>query len=89
LEQLVDLAERLARASSALLDRAAFDGETIPSASVEVDVSFADEKDREAFLNEYVTAVAMLAKKYGKRGGDRFKIAMAAYPDTAGEEGDD
>ena len=81
LEQLVEHGERLQRDAAVLLDRAAFDGEEIPSASIAVDVSFADEADRTAFLSEYVERVTELAAKYGSRSGDPFRIVTAAYPD--------
>jgi DNA-binding transcriptional ArsR family regulator len=80
LEQLVILSERLAQDAVSLLDCAAFDGQTIPSASVEVEVQLRDEDDRKAFLNDYLTAVAALAKKYGWRRGETYRIVLAAYP---------
>src|SRR5262249_23214566 len=45
LERLVATGERLQRDAIALLDRAAFDGEEIPSATVEADVRFASEDE--------------------------------------------
>lgn len=80
LEQLVILSERLSQDAVWLLDCAAFDGQTIPSASVEVEVQLRDEDDRQAFLNDYVAAVAALAKKYARRGGETYRIVLAAYP---------
>ena len=80
LEQLVSLSERLALDAVSLLDCAAFDGQTIPSASVEVEVQLGDEGDRQAFLNDCLAAVAALAKKYGRRSGDTYRIALAVYP---------
>lgn len=80
LEQLVSLSERLALDAVSLLDCAAFDGQTIPSASVEVEVQLGEEGDRQAFLNDYLAAVAALAKKYGRRGGETYRVALAAYP---------
>jgi hypothetical protein len=69
-----------------LLDRAAFEGEEIASVSVEVDVRFATEADRAAFLEEYLTAVGPLFRKYGKRDGDVYRVALAAYPDPVADE---
>jgi DNA-binding transcriptional ArsR family regulator len=80
LEQLVSLSERLALDAVTLLDCAAFDGQTIPSASVEVEVQLGDEGDRQAFLNDYLAAVAALTRKYGRRGGETYRVALAAYP---------
>ncbi len=81
LEHLVRLGERLQRDAAGLLDRAAFDGEEIPAAAVEAEVRFADEAARHAFLEEYLAAVQPLLKKYGRRRGDAYRVALAAYPD--------
>jgi DNA-binding transcriptional ArsR family regulator len=93
LERLVHLGERLERDAAVLLDRAAFDGDEIASVSVEVDVRFATETDRAAFLEEYLAAVGPLFRKYGRRDGDPYRVALAAYPDPEvqeqGDEGED
>jgi hypothetical protein len=81
LENLVRVGERLQRDAAALLDRAAFDGEEIPAAAVEAEVRFADEATRAAFLDEYLAAVKPLLQKYGRRQGDAYRVALAAYPD--------
>jgi len=87
LERLVVLGERLGKDATELLDRAAFDGEEIASASVEAEVSFSSEEARAAFLNEYLAAVGPLLKKYGRRKGTPYRVAVAVYPDPArGEE---
>src|SRR6476660_7766564 len=57
LEHLVALGERLSRDAAVLLDRAAFDGEQIPSAAVDAEVCFKDEAARAAFLDEYLAAI--------------------------------
>jgi DNA-binding transcriptional ArsR family regulator len=80
LEQLVQLGERLSHDAAALLDRAAFDGEQIPSASVDVTVHLADEHTREQFLDEYLTAVGPILRKYGRADGTEYRVAFAAYP---------
>ena len=91
LERLVHLGERLERDAAVLLDRAAFDGEQIASVAVEADVHFASERDRAAFLEEYLEAVGPLFRKYGRRGGAPYRVALAAYPDPEVEppEGDE
>jgi DNA-binding transcriptional ArsR family regulator len=81
LERLVHLGERLERDAAVLLDRAAFDGEQIASVSVEADVHFASEADRAAFVKEYLAAVGPLFRKYGRRKGAPYRVALAAYPD--------
>jgi DNA-binding transcriptional ArsR family regulator len=81
LERLVDIGERLGRDAAALLDRAAFDGEQIASASVEVEVRLATEEARQQFLDEYLAAVAPVLRKFGRRRGSRYRVALAVYPD--------
>jgi DNA-binding transcriptional ArsR family regulator len=81
LEHLVRVGERLQRDAIGLLDRAAFDGDEIPAAAVETEVRFADEATRAAFLEEYLAALKPLLKKYGNRGGDPHRVALAVYPD--------
>jgi DNA-binding transcriptional ArsR family regulator len=84
LEQLVHLGERVERDAAALLDRAAFDGERIASASVEAEVHFTDEENRAEFLREYVRTVGPLLRKYGRRKGAPYRVALAVYPDPEG-----
>ena len=63
-----------------LLDRAAFDGQEIPSASVAVDIRFGSEKARSAFLHDAVDALTALAHKHGSRRGTAYRLLLAAYP---------
>jgi len=87
LEHLVVLGERVQRDATVLLDRAAFDGEEIPSLCVEASVRFKDEAARSAFMQEYLELLQPLLRKHGaKRGsGDpAFHVAVAVYPE--GEE---
>ena len=81
LEHLVLLGERVQRDAIELLDRAAFDGEDVPSLSLEADVRFADDAARAAFLEEYLELLKPLLKKYGTRKGAPFHVALAVYPD--------
>jgi DNA-binding transcriptional ArsR family regulator len=85
LEHLVELGERLQRDASGLLDRAAFDAETIPSASVEAEVSFADAESRRAFMEDYLAALGPLLDKHGAKRGAPFRVAVAVYPDPTDE----
>ena len=85
LENLVLIGERLGRDASVLLDRAAFDGEQIASAAVEAEVRFADEDARAAFLREYLAAVGPLLRKYGRRRGEQYRVAVAVYPNPEGD----
>jgi hypothetical protein len=77
---LVEQGEQLQRDAAALLDRAAFDGEEIPSASVASNIRFATEEDRAAFLRDYVVAMEALTARHGSREGDAFRVVLAAYP---------
>jgi DNA-binding transcriptional ArsR family regulator len=81
LEQLVQLGERLQRDAVELLDRAAFDGEEIPSLSLEASVRFPDAEARAVFLREYLALVTPLLKRHGGRKGDPFHVALAVYPE--------
>jgi hypothetical protein len=83
LENLVTVGDRLQRDAAGLLDRAAFDGEEIASAAVEVDVQFADESARAAFLQEYLDLMADLCDRHGAPEGLPYRVVMAAHP---GEE---
>lgn len=86
LETLVLLGERLQCDAIALLDRAAFDGEQIASASVTADAKFASEAARAAFLKEYVESVSGLVERYGAKEGAPYRVLLAAYPDDERRE---
>jgi DNA-binding transcriptional ArsR family regulator len=86
LERLVELGERLGRDAAALLDRAAFDAAEIASASVEAEVHLADEDTRAAFLDEYLAAVTPILRRYGRRRGATYRVALAVYPDPESKE---
>jgi DNA-binding transcriptional ArsR family regulator len=81
LEHLVRMGEQLQRDATALLDRAAFDGDEIPCASVDATVRFKTAEARAAFIEEYMAAMKPLLKRYGARSGDGFRVALAVYPD--------
>lgn len=86
LESIVLLGERLQRDAAALLDRAAFDGEQIASASVATEVRFASEEERATFLKEYLGAIGPLLRRLGSRGGAPYRVVLAAYPDPERKE---
>ena len=81
LEHLVGLGERLGRDAAVLLDRAAFDGDEIASASVEVEVRLADEDARAAFMRDYLAAVRPVLDAHGTADGTAYRVAIAVYPD--------
>jgi DNA-binding transcriptional ArsR family regulator len=85
LETLVLLGERLQQDAASLLDRAAFDGEQIASASVTADARFSSEVDRAAFLQEYVQMLADLLDRYGTKDGAPYRVVLAAYPNSEGK----
>lgn len=84
LSELVAVGAQLQRDSAALLDRAAFDGEEIPSASVATDISFDSEESRAAFLHDYIESLATLVTKHGSRRGAPYRVLLAAYPNPEG-----
>jgi DNA-binding transcriptional ArsR family regulator len=85
LQRLVDVGRRLRRDAAALLDHAAFDGEQIPSASIEVDIRLSSDAERAAFLRELVNAIKPVLDRYGSRRGSAYKLAFAAYPEPKEE----
>ena len=84
LEHLVEFGEPVARDAATLLDRAAFDGEQIPSAAVEATVRFADAQARAAFLEEYVDLTARLIERYAARAGTAFTVGLVVHPAVEG-----
>jgi len=83
LEHLVELGERVQHDAIALLDRAAFDGEEIPSLTVDAAVRFPDAASRAAFFDEYLETLKPLLKKHGARKGEAFRVAVALYPERS------
>lgn len=87
LQRLVSLGEQLQQDAIGLLDRAAFDEEEIPSASVEAEIRFDSENARSAFMEEYLTLLGPLLSKHGARKGRKFRVAFATYPDPEEDYG--
>jgi hypothetical protein len=81
LAELFSAGERLQHDCALLLDRAAFDGDEIPSASVTTDIRFGSEEARSAFLRDYVETLTTLARKHGSRRGTPYRLVLATYPD--------
>ena len=84
LQELVEVGERVQRDAAALLDRAAFDGEQVPSAAVAATVRFADAESRAAFLDEYLALTASLIERHAAREGEAYTVALVTYPETEG-----
>jgi hypothetical protein len=80
LGQLVERGEQLQRDAAVLLDRAAFDGVEIASASATTEIRFASEDDRATFLREYVDSLTELAERHGSKTGEPYRVLFAAYP---------
>jgi DNA-binding transcriptional ArsR family regulator len=80
LRHLVEFGERLQRDAITLLDRAAFEGDEIPSATVEATVRFADPAARSAFLDEYLQLTAELIEKHAANDGDAYIVGLAVHP---------
>ena len=85
LSQLSNLGERLQRDSAELVDLAAFEGRTIPSATVEAELRLPDDAARAAFMAEYVDLLKTLLSKHGQKEGQSFRVALAAYPNLEEE----
>jgi len=85
LSQLSGLGERLQRDAAELVDLAAFEGHEIPSATVEAELRLPDEAARAAFMTEFVEIAKSLLAKHGQKQGQRFRVALAAYPEWAKE----
>lgn len=82
LQHLVEVGERLQRNAAALLDRAAFDGEQIPSATVEATARFATGAARAAFLDEYLALTARLIEQHAAPHGAPFTVTFVVHPST-------
>jgi DNA-binding transcriptional ArsR family regulator len=80
LQHLVEFGERLQRDAATLLDRAAFEGEEVPSAAVEAVVRFADPERRAAFLDEYLELTARLVERYAESTGPAFTVGLVVHP---------
>jgi DNA-binding transcriptional ArsR family regulator len=85
LSKLLDLGERLQRDATALLDRAAAQGDEVPSATAEAELGFASAAERARFLNEYLAAIGPLLERYGSRRGERYRVALAVYPEPGSD----
>lgn len=80
LETLVALGARLQHDAAALLDDAAFDHQPIASAAVSAETHFAGERERAAFMREYLEATRRLVEKYGGAEGSTYRVVLAVHP---------
>jgi DNA-binding transcriptional ArsR family regulator len=86
LDHLVRFGETLCRDAAALLDRAAFDGEEIPSAAVRATVRLPDAHARAAFLDEYLALVRDLVERHARSDGPEFTIGLVVHPTVEEEQ---
>ena len=80
LRELVALGEALQCDALALLDRAAFEDEQIPSAAVSAEVRFSSQEERAAFMREYLELTRALVERYEARSGDAYRVVLAVHP---------
>jgi hypothetical protein len=80
LDELVRFGETLARDAAALLDRAAFDGDDIPSAAVRATVRLPDANARAAFLDDYLAAVRELVERHAHTEGPAYTVGLVVHP---------
>ena len=84
LARLAELGERLQQDAAGLIDAAGHEDPPVPSATVQAEVRFPDAASREAFLAEYVETLEALLARHGARDGERYHVALAAYPHLEG-----
>lgn len=64
------------------------EGEEVPSASLQLQIHLTDEKQREAFVREYVETMKKLAEKYqGSGEGVAYQVLAAVYPEPDTDKG--
>lgn len=80
LDSLVRFGDEVQADASVLLDRAAFDGDLIPSASVQATIRLPDADARAAFLDEYLDLVRQLVERHADSGGEQYIVGFVTYP---------
>ncbi|NGQ95952.1 helix-turn-helix transcriptional regulator [Brevibacillus sp. SYP-B805] len=83
LSHLITTSERIKRDALVLLERSEA-SEEIPSATLQASIALADDKQRQAFVSEYVEMVQKLVEKYQAPNGgrDAYTVILAVYPQT-------
>jgi DNA-binding transcriptional ArsR family regulator len=77
---LLDLGGRIQRDATTLLNRAAEEDITIPSAAGVADLHFPNDIARITFLNAYRMYLKELSERYSSKGGQAYRVVMAIYP---------
>ncbi|WP_409342593.1 ArsR/SmtB family transcription factor [Paenibacillus sp. MBLB4367] len=88
LAHLITLSDRMKADALTLMEQSDRE-EKVPSASLASTVRLADERQREAFMNEYVALVEQLVRKYETTAADNasaYRLLAAVYPDPLKEE---
>lgn len=88
LAHLVTMSDRMKRDALRLMEQSDKE-EQVPSASLASKVRLADERQREAFINEYVALVEQLVRKYEAAAADGtcdFQLLAAVYPEPLKED---
>ncbi|XOK63575.1 ArsR/SmtB family transcription factor [Paenibacillus elgii] len=84
LSHLVQTAERIKQDALLLMEHSD-EGQDIPSASLQFQVSLRDAEERHAFVEEYAALVRQLTAKYRKPANeaepaDPYQVVLAVYP---------
>ena len=66
--------------AAVLLDRAAFGGQSVPSASVQTTIRLSNDEARNAFLQEYLDLMAGLVERYASSDGPALSVGFVTYP---------
>lgn len=80
LDALVRFGNEVHADAAVLLDRAAFDGDSIASASVQTTIRLRDSEARAAFLDEYLDLVRQLVERHAAPDGEEYAVGFATYP---------
>jgi DNA-binding transcriptional ArsR family regulator len=79
---LIHTSERIKKDALALMEQVDQD-ETVPSASMHMQVYLQDEAERQQFVQDYVELVKQLISKYQTKasGSHPYQVLLAVYPD--------
>jgi hypothetical protein len=82
---LIHTAERMKQDALSLMEQSD-NNEEIPSASLQMQVTLADEAMREQFIADYVSLVKQLVTKYQSESPTaRYQVLLSVYPDRGSD----
>lgn len=82
---LIHTAERMKQDAISLMEQSD-NNEEIPSASLQMQVTLADEAMREQFIADYVSLVKQLVRKYQSESPTaRYQVLLSVYPDQGSD----